>query len=52
VGKPVRIERGKAMYLRHMPEMADWLDIFNRAASNLRSRAWYEEHSRKKKRAA
>ena len=47
-GKPIRVERGKAMYLRHMPEMGDWVDIFNRAASNLRSRAWFEENGKKR----
>jgi hypothetical protein len=50
-GKPVRVERGKAMYLRHMPEMRDWVDIFDRADSNLRARAWYEQHGKRKKRA-
>lgn len=51
-GKPIRLERGKAMYLRHMPDMRDWWDVYQRAASNLRSRAWYEEHEKRKKKAA
>jgi len=29
------------------PEMRDWLEIFNRAASNLRSKAWYEKKRKK-----
>lgn len=48
-GKPIRVERGKAMYLRDMPDMQDWVDIFNRAASNLRARAWYETRAKRKK---
>lgn len=51
-GKPVRIKRGKAMYLRDMPEMGDWIEIFNRASSNLRARAWYEITMKKRKKAA
>lgn len=48
-GKPIRVERGRAMYLRDMPEMADWVDIFKRASSNLSARAWYEANHKRKR---
>lgn len=51
-GKPIRVERGKALYLRDLPEMRDWFEIYNRADRNLRARAWYETQHRKKKGAA
>lgn len=35
-GKPVRVKRGKAMYLHAIPEMRDWVAVFERADSNLR----------------
>lgn len=48
-GKPIRVERGKAIYLRNAPDMGDWVAIFDRATSNLRSRAWYEEYGKKRR---
>ena len=48
-GKPIRVERGKAVYLKDAPEMGDWMAIWERANSNLRARAWYEAHGKKKR---
>jgi hypothetical protein len=47
-GKPIRVQRSKAIYLKDAPEMGDWIAVFDRANSNLRSRAWYEEHGKKR----
>lgn len=48
-GKPVRVHRGKALYLRDLPDMRDWFEIYNRSASNLKARAYYETKHKKRK---
>jgi hypothetical protein len=47
-GKPVRVERGKPIYLREHPEMKDWWTVYQLAASNMRSLAWWKDKRKKK----
>lgn len=52
VGKPLRVERGKAVYLRDHPEARDWHELFVMAQRNLRSVAWWKKAEAKRKKAA
>lgn len=49
VGKPVRVERGKPIYLRDHPEAKDWVTVFDVAERNLRALAWWKKAESKRR---